>query len=127
MAKKHILVVEDEESLLRLQTILLTARGYDVTGVADGVDALATIDRVKPDLVLLDIMLPGVDGFEVCRHIKEHPGCQNVPVVMLTAKRSEEDRKRGLSIGASAYITKPFRSSQLLSTVEQLLEASSTQ
>ena len=95
MIKKKILVVEDEESLLKLESILLTSKGYEVHGAADGQAALDAIGVVKPDLVLLDIMLPEIDGFEVCRRIKSNSETKHIPVVMLTAKKSREDMARG--------------------------------
>jgi twitching motility two-component system response regulator PilG len=121
MARKRVLIVEDEESLLKLQTILLTSRGYDVTCVKDGADALAEIQRKLPDLVLLDVMLPGMDGFEVCRRIREDARCSHLPVVMLTARKGNSDKEQGMLFGATAYITKPFRSAQLLDVVQELL------
>jgi twitching motility two-component system response regulator PilG len=121
MGKKRVLIVEDEESLLDLQTILLTIRGYDVVGVRDGMEALAEIGRRLPDLVLLDIMLPGMDGFEVCRRIRANPHSRGLPVVMLTAKKGGSDREEAMAAGASAYITKPFKSSQVIDVVREML------
>src|SRR6266567_1038182 len=88
MEKNRILVVEDEESLLKLESILLSSKGYNVTGVMDGKSALEEVALNKPDLVLLDIMLPEIDGFEVCRLIKENPETRHIPVVMLTANKN---------------------------------------
>ena len=79
--KKKILVVEDEETLLQLQTILLTMKGYEVEGVMDGHAALKAVAAMKPDLVLLDVMLPKIDGFEVCRQLKANEGTQHIPVI----------------------------------------------
>lgn len=121
MARKRILVIEDEESLLSLQTIILGSRGYEVIGAMDGTVAMEAIQRQLPDLVLLDIMLPGMDGFEICRRIKENPASRGVPVLMLSARKGAADREKGMAAGAAAYITKPFRSSQVLAAVEHLL------
>lgn len=121
MEKKKILIVEDEESLLKLESILLSSRGYNVGGVADGIAALEEITRFRPDLIILDIMLPGMDGFEVCRRIKENPESQHIPVIMLTAKKSSQDRERGMAIGAAAYITKPFKSAKIMEIIQRLL------
>ncbi len=118
---KKILLVEDEESLLKLETILLTSRGYQVVGVADGPAALAALAREKPDLVLLDIMLPGIDGFEVCRQIKADPHTRHIPVIMLTAKKGREDMARGEEVGADWYITKPFKSAMVLESIRRFL------
>jgi len=119
--KKKILIVEDEESLLKLESILLTSKGYDVEGVADGLAALEAIKQSQPDLVLLDIMLPEIDGFEVCRRIKEDPETRNIPVIMLTAKKSREDMARGEQVGADWYITKPFKSAMVIETIQRFI------
>ncbi|HKL48522.1 MAG TPA: response regulator [Desulfuromonadales bacterium] len=121
MSKKKILVVEDEESLLKLESILLTSKGYEVQGVTNGQAALDAIAEEKPDLVLLDIMLPEMDGFEVCRRIKENPQTKDLPVVMLTAKKSREDMARGQQVGADWYITKPFKSVNVIETIQRFL------
>lgn len=122
-AKKfRILVVEDEESLLKLESILLSLRGYEVTGVTDGAEALEEIGRNRPDLIVLDIMLPGMDGFEVCRRIRENPDTREIQVVMLTAKKSTQDYAKGMECGANAYITKPFKSSKVMDVIEELLK-----
>jgi twitching motility two-component system response regulator PilG len=121
MEQRKILIVEDEVSLLKLESILLTTRGYKVSGVTDGLKALEEIKKDMPDLVLLDIMIPGIDGFEVCRRIKADPVTTNLPVVMLTAKKSTADQTRGVEAGADAYITKPFKSAKIIEIVEELL------
>jgi twitching motility two-component system response regulator PilG len=121
MEQIKILIVEDEESLLKLESILLTTRGYKVTGVTDGVAALKEIEKNRPHLVLLDIMMPGIDGFEVCRRIKENSATKSIPVVMLTAKKSSADQARGVEVGADAYVTKPFKSGKIIEIVEGLL------
>ncbi|BCG45999.1 Response regulator receiver protein [Citrifermentans bremense] len=121
MDKNRILVVEDEESLLKLESILFTSKGYQVTGVRGGLDALRSIAQDRPDLVVLDIMLPDMDGFEVCRSIKEDPDTRSIPVVMLTAKKSSRDLEAGRVAGADAYITKPFKSVKVLEVIGGLL------
>ena len=121
MKKGRILVVEDEESLLMLERILLSSKGYTVTGVMDGKSALEAIAANKPDLVILDIMLPEMDGFEVCKLIKGNPETKAIPVVMLTAKKSNQDVSHGLQVGADAYITKPFKSAKVIEVIEGLL------
>lgn len=121
MVKKKILIVEDEESLLKLESILLTSKGYSVTGVADAVSALEQVIVIKPDLIVLDIMLPGMDGFEVCRLIKQNPETAHIPVMMLTAKKSSQDCERGMAAGASAYVTKPFKSAKIIEIIQELL------
>ncbi len=121
MSKKKILIVEDEESLLKLESILLTSKGYDVLGVPNGQAALDAIEEEHPDLVLLDIMLPEIDGFEVCRRIKSNQQTRHIPVIMLTAKKSREDMARGEKVGADWYITKPFKSAMVIETIQRFL------
>jgi len=119
--RKKILIVEDEESLLKLESILLTSKGYEVRGVANGKAALEAVAEEAPDLILLDIMLPEIDGFEVCRRIKENPATSSIPIIMLTAKKSREDMARGESVGADWYITKPFKSAMVIETIQRFL------
>ena len=125
MQKKRILIIEDEENLLKLETILLTVKGYDVSGTLTGTDALKKIANEKFDLILLDIMLPDIDGFEVCNRLKKDPRTSAIPVVMLTAKKSSDDQERGAACGASAYLTKPFKSSMIIEVIEKILQGSS--
>ncbi len=122
MPKKKILIVEDENCLLRLECILLTSKGYDVMGVSDGEEALKIISDYKPDLVLLDVIMPGIDGFEVCRRIKSDPKFDHIPVVMLTAKKKPQDIQKGEVVGAASYITKPFKSSTVIETIQKCLQ-----
>jgi twitching motility two-component system response regulator PilG len=121
MKRNRILVVEDEESLLKLESILFTTRGYQVTGASDGPSALEAIRNDPPDLVVLDIMLPGLDGFEVCRRIKSDPQTATIPVVILSAKKSSQDLERGRNAGADAYLTKPFKAVKVLQVIEGLI------
>lgn len=121
MEKKRILIVEDEESLLKLESILLSSRGYAVAGVTDGKAALDHVAATPPDLIILDIMLPGMDGFEVCRRLKADPATRHIPVVMLTAKKSSQDREKGMEAGAAAYVTKPFKSARIIDIIQGLL------
>jgi twitching motility two-component system response regulator PilG len=122
MAKKEILIVEDEESLLKLQSLLLASRGYSVNGVTDGKMALDWVARKKPDLVLLDIMIPEIDGFEVCRQIKSEDSTKDILVIMVTAKKRREDMDRGAQVGADGYITKPFKSLMLIEEIQRLFD-----
>lgn len=121
MEKKKILIVEDEESLLKLETILFSARGYSVTAVSDGKSALDEVALNKPDLIVLDVMIPELDGLEVCRRIKENPTTSNIPVVMLTGKKTPEDIQEGERVGVDAYVTKPFNAFTIIETIEGLL------
>ena len=121
MAKNKILIVEDEESLLRLESILLTSKGYEVIGARNGQQALEALSNHGPDLVLLDIMLPEIDGFEVCNRIKNNPETRQIPVIMVTAKNSGDDMARGEAAGADWYITKPFKSAMVIETIQRFL------
>lgn len=119
-----ILIVEDENCLLKLECILLTSKGYDVKGVTGGEEALGVIKDYRPDLVLLDVIMPGMDGFEVCHRIKTDEKTRHIPVIMLTAKRRPQDIQKGLEAGAVSYITKPFKSSTVIETIQKCLQDS---
>ena len=119
--QKKILIVEDEESLLKLESILLTTKGYLVQGATTGLAALEAVAAEAPDLILLDIMLPEMDGFEVCEHLKKNPETRHIPIILLTARKTPEDVARGKEVGANHYITKPFKSAMVMETIEQLL------
>lgn len=118
MAGEHILVVDDEPRYLRVIRFNLEAGGYRVTCVATGEGALALLGKQAPDLVVLDVMLPGLDGFEVCRRIRE---LSPTPIIMLTAKGADDDKVKGLRLGADDYVTKPFSAQELLARVEAVL------
>lgn len=117
MAEK-ILVVDDEVSLQETLAYNLTKQGYEVETVGDGPAALEAARRLKPDLILLDIMLPGMDGFEVCRILRNE---MSTPVLMLTARDDEIDRVVGLEVGADDYLTKPFSMRELIARVKAML------
>lgn len=114
----RILVVDDEEPIRTLLAFPLRRDGHDVVTAASGAEALAEFDRVRPDLVLLDVMLPGIDGFEVCRRLRER---SPVPIIMLSARGEEIDRVAGLESGADDYVTKPFSVRELRSRVKAAL------
>jgi DNA-binding response OmpR family regulator len=117
MAEK-ILVVEDEISLQETLAYNLKRQGYEVEAASDGASALDEARRVHPDLIVLDVMLPGIDGFEVCRILRQD---MNTPVLMLTARDDEIDRVVGLEVGADDYMTKPFSMRELLARVKAML------
>ena len=125
MAREKILVVEDEEDILELIKYNLTKEGYQVTAVASGELAIDAARRVVPDLILLDIMLPGMDGLEVCRMLKRDPVTEKIPVVMLTAKGEESDIVTGLEIGADDYMAKPFSPKVVIARIRNLLRRKS--
>ena len=124
--KKRILIVEDEESLLKLETILLTVSGFEVISAITGKMAIDKIGVEKFDLVLLDIMLPDIDGFEVCRQIRRDPRTAAVKIIMLTGKKNQEDHDRGLLSGADSYIVKPFKSAMIIDEINRQLSLSGT-
>ena len=115
---EKVLLVEDEAKLARTVSLYLEQAGYQVVAVMDGADALPAFHREKPDLVILDLMLPNVDGWEICRLIRRSSGS---PILMLTARSEETDRVVGLEIGADDYVTKPFSPRELVARVRALL------
>ena len=118
---KKILIADDEPNIVISLEFLMQHAGYEVQSATDGDEALHELDRFKPDLVLLDIMLPLRDGFEVCQRIRDDPALRHVKIVMLTAKGREVEVAKGLALGADLYITKPFATRELLASVRQLL------
>ena len=124
LKKKRVLIVEDEESLLKLETILLTVKGFEVIGAVTGKIAIDKIGVEHFDLVLLDIMLPDIDGFEVCRQIRKDPRTAAVPIIMLTAKKAQEDHDKGVLCGANAYLVKPFKSAMIIEEIKKQLAIS---
>jgi len=121
MVKRSVLVVEDEEDIRELVSYTLLKEGYQVTSVASGEEALAIATAQPPDLVLLDLMLPGVDGLTVCQRLRSNPASAGVAIVMLTAKGEEPDIVTGLNVGANDYITKPFSRNVLTARVRAVL------
>lgn len=119
--KKSILVVEDEEDILALLQFNLIKAEYAVTCATCGEEALNRIREQQPDLILLDLMLPGMDGFEICRRLRTRPTTQELPIIMLTARGEEEDVVRGLELGADDYVTKPFSVKVLLARIQSVL------
>jgi DNA-binding response OmpR family regulator len=113
-----VLVVEDEPTLLETLEYNLTRQGYEVYTAADGLTALEVAQQQRPDVIVLDVMLPGIDGFEVCRILRRE---MNVPILMLTARAEEVDKIVGLEVGADDYLTKPFSMRELLARVKALL------
>lgn len=124
MAKK-ILIVDDEANLRLLVSATLEDERYQLLEAPDGAAGLEIARRERPDLVLLDVQMPGLDGLAVCREIRQDPGLAETAVVMLTARAQELDRQRGLEAGADTYLTKPFSPLELLTLVEQTLGRSS--
>jgi DNA-binding response OmpR family regulator len=119
---RTVLIAEDEPFIVESLTFLLTKAGYRVESHANGTQALQAIVERRPDLVLLDVMLPGLNGFDVLRQVRATPGLQRLPVLALTAKGQEADRKRMLDLGADAFVTKPFSNKDLLTRIAALLD-----
>ena len=124
MQDKQILVVEDEEDILELVSFNLKKQGYQVKCVTSGEEALQEARRKIPSLIILDLMLPGVDGFDVCKSLKNDPRTKAVPIVMLTARSEEADIVIGLELGADDYLTKPFSPRELIARVRAILRRS---
>lgn len=121
MAKEHILVVDDEEDILELVQFNLLKEGYRVSGCYSGEDALAKVRQDRPALIILDLMLPGIDGLDVCKRIKSDPKTSDIPIIMLTARGDEADVVSGLELGADDFIVKPFSPRVLSARVKTVL------
>ena len=121
MNLKKILIAEDEPNIIISLEFLLQNAGYEVSVARDGREALRVIAALRPDLVVLDIMLPVMNGHEVCRRIREGAAARSTKILMLTAHGRESDVKKGVAAGADAYITKPFATRDLVRTVAELL------
>jgi DNA-binding response OmpR family regulator len=119
---KEILIVDDEPGIVVPVQFLMEQQGYNVMTANRGEDALDLIYQYKPDLVLLDIMLPGIDGSEVCEIVRLNPDYRNVKIVFFTAKGRETEIAKGLALGADAYITKPYSNAELVAKVKVILE-----
>ena len=125
MANRYrILVIEDEPQMAELLKMRLEANNYEVIVAYNGIDGWRKLRTEKPDLILLDVMLPGMDGFQICKLIKHHTQYRNIPVIMLTARTDKEDIKTGKEAGADAYIAKPFDANILLQKIRELLGGS---
>ena len=119
---KRILIVDDEPNIVVSLEFLMQRQGFDVAVAVDGDAALKAIAENKPELVLLDIMLPKKNGFEVCQTIRANPDWQSVKIIMLTAKGRDTEVAKGTALGADAYMTKPFSTKELIAQVRQMLD-----
>jgi DNA-binding response OmpR family regulator len=124
MQKKRIILIEDEEDIAALIKLQAELSGYKLHVEVDGINGYRTIEREKPDLVILDIMLPGQNGLDVCRKMKNNSDLKNIPIILLTAKSDELDVLLGLELGADDYISKPFSSKVLFSRIKAVLRRS---
>ena len=124
MGAARILLVDDEPDLVNLVSMRLKGAGYEVTAAYDGQQALDQVRQSRPDLIILDLMLPKLDGYKVCRLLKFDERYKGVPILIFTARAQEEDIKLAMECGADAYLTKPFEAQVLLEKLRALLEAS---
>ena len=121
--EKNVLIAEDEPSIVISLEFLLRNAGYAVSVARNGADALRRAYELRPDLVVLDIMLPLMDGFEVCRQLREDPALAHTRILMLTARGQSSEIEKGLALGADAFMTKPFATRDLVAAVRELLAA----
>jgi DNA-binding response OmpR family regulator len=121
-----ILIVEDDPKILLSLEFLIEQAGYTFQVARTGEEALLKIAEFQPDLIVLDLMLPGIGGFEISRRVRQNPEGQKVKILMLTARAAEAERRKGLGLGADRYITKPFSTRDLMKEIADLLDSSST-
>ena len=123
MEKRRILAVDDEPNILMSIEFILEMEGYEVHTARDGDEALEVAERVRPDLILLDVSMPRKDGYEVCRILREREDMAGTKVIMLTAKGQTLEKKKGIEVGADNYVTKPFGAEDLLEKIRAILES----
>ena len=121
--RKKILAVDDEKHIVRLVQVNLERQGYEVVCAHDGKEALQKVDEERPDLVVLDVMMPYMDGFEVLQNMRRNPATRDIPVIMLTAKAQDADVFKGWQSGVDCYLTKPFNPMELLSFVKRIFDS----
>ena len=118
---KKVLIIEDDPSFSRAISHIVEKEGYNVTNASNGMTGLRMVKEDKPDLLILDVMLPGIDGFEICSQLRNEPQTAKLPIIMLSAKGQETDKTTGLKVGADEYLTKPVDRAVLLERVTALL------
>jgi two-component system, OmpR family, alkaline phosphatase synthesis response regulator PhoP len=118
---KFVLIVDDEPNIVLSLEFLMKKEGYEVRSVANGEEAMQVITEKIPDLILLDVMMPRKDGYEVCQELRATPSWKDIKIIMLTAKGRDVEREKGLALGANDYITKPFATQELVEKVKSLL------
>jgi DNA-binding response OmpR family regulator len=119
---KYILIVDDAPNIVLSLEFLMKKEGYTVQTVTNGEEALLAVKERTPDLILLDVMMPRKDGYEVCQELRSNPDWKNIKIIMLTAKGRDVEREKGLALGANDYITKPFATQELVEKVNNLLQ-----
>lgn len=120
--KKKVLLVDDSNTVLLMQQMMLRDGGYEVVTAKNGIEAVEKARAERPDLILLDVVMPEMNGFEACRRIREMEAMKSVPIIMVTTRSEEMNVRTGYESGCSAYITKPFKSAELLSKLRRFLE-----
>ena len=118
---KRILIADDEPNIVVSLEFLMKQRGYDIRVVSNGAEALEAIGEFRPDLILLDVMMPRVSGYDVCQKVRENPEWQGIKIIMLSAKGRDVEVTKGIAIGADAYVTKPFSTRDLIAKVGEML------
>jgi twitching motility two-component system response regulator PilG len=121
--KKKILVVDDSQPILELASTMLKLLGYEPLKASTGVEALRILSQESPDMALLDVMLPDMDGFKICQHIRGNANLAEMPVFMVSAKKTSEDMERGLKVGANEYVTKPFKSAEMAQLIKTYIDS----
>lgn len=121
--KAKILLIDDHRTVLRLLEAILKLKGYELLYAENGQQGMAMARQERPDLILLDVMMPEIDGFKVCQYLKGQPDTAKIPVVFLTARGAEDDLETGRKVGAEGFMTKPFLAREVLDTIERLLAA----
>lgn len=121
MPKRRVLIIEDEPSIILSLEFLLQREGYETAAAMDGEEGLGLVGRWRPDVVLLDVMMPKRNGYEICRAIKADPDLTSIPVIIVSAKGQEVEVLKGLELGAAAYITKPFGNVEVLEAIRAVL------
>jgi DNA-binding response OmpR family regulator len=119
---KRILVIDDDPTLLKLTQGVLTSNGFEVTAVNDAPNGLETAMKQKPDLIVLDVMMPIINGFNICRLLKSQKTHKHIPIILLTSRASQADQDIGSEVGANAYLAKPFKTEELLGKIRELLK-----
>jgi DNA-binding response OmpR family regulator len=120
---RKILIVDDEPNIVVALEYLMRQNGFEVRAARNGEEALAAVDEFHPDLVLLDVMMPMKDGYQVAQRIRDNPKTSGIKILMLTAKGRETELNKGMAVGADAYVTKPFSTLELVATVKRMLDA----
>ncbi|HHO47266.1 MAG TPA: response regulator [Desulfobacteraceae bacterium] len=118
---RHVLIVDDEPNIVLSLKFLINQQGYEVRTAGSGEEALQALAEKIPDLILLDVMMPKPDGYEICQRIRSTPAWKDIPVIMLTAKGRDVEKQKGLAMGADDYITKPFATHELIAKVRAVL------